>query len=82
MLKQNVLAVFFIVFVLSLGELSTTLLIIPPGRETIPIKIYNLMHYGAEQEVAALCLILVGIIFSIAGFFLVGYRKAESRIRM
>jgi iron(III) transport system permease protein len=55
------MAGFFIAFILSLGELGTTLLVIPPGRETIPIKIYNLMHYGADQLVAALCLILIVI---------------------
>ena len=75
LLKQYVSAVFFIVFILSFGELGTTLLIIPPGRETIPIKIYNLMHYGADQLVAALCLILVGIILVTFAFFLLWYRK-------
>ena len=49
LLKPSLLAAFFIVFLLSFGDLGTTLLIIPPGRETIPIKIYNLMHYGAEK---------------------------------
>jgi iron(III) transport system permease protein len=52
----------FIVFVLSFQELGTTLLVIPPGRETVPIRIYNLMHYGADQTVAALCLLHVGLI--------------------
>jgi iron(III) transport system permease protein len=56
------------VFILSVGELGTTLLVIPPGRETIVIKIYNLMHYGAEQMVAALCVILIVITLAISGF--------------
>jgi len=73
--KQNMFAVLFIIFILSLGELGTTLLIIPPGRETIPIKIYNLMHYGADQLVAALCLTLIGIVLVISMIFLVCYRK-------
>jgi iron(III) transport system permease protein len=42
--------------------------VIPPGRETIVIKIYNLMHYGAEQMVAALCVILIVITLAISGF--------------
>ena len=62
-------AVLFIVFILSFGELGASLLIIPPGRETIPIKIYNLMHYGADQAVAALCLIIIAVILGIASLF-------------
>lgn len=81
LLTQYMFAVFFIVFVLSFTELGTTLLIIPPGRETIPIKIYNLMHYGADQLVAALCLILVGIILFTSAFFLLWYRKFAATVQ-
>jgi iron(III) transport system permease protein len=77
----SLMAGFFITFILSLGELGTTLLIIPPGRETIPIKIYNLMHYGADQMVAALCLILVGITLAFSALFLVSYRRAVKVFR-
>lgn len=81
-LSQKSLVIgFFFVFILSFGELSTTLLIIPPGRETIPIKIYNLMHYGAHQMVAALCLILILIIFTFSGLFLLLYKKFTKNIR-
>ncbi len=81
LLKQYVAAVSFIIFILSFAELGTTLLIIPPGRETIPIKIYNLMHYGADQRVAALCVILVGIILVTSAFFLLWYRKFAATVQ-
>ncbi len=70
LLRNGVLTAFFIGFVLSMGELGVTLLVIPPGTETIPIKIYNFMHYGAEQTVAALglMLIVVQLLFAIALF--------------
>jgi iron(III) transport system permease protein len=73
--RHSLITAFFIVFILSFGELGTTLLVIPPGRETIVIKIYNLMHYGAEQLVAALCVTLIVIIFAISGFFLLLHKK-------
>jgi iron(III) transport system permease protein len=73
--RQSLITAFFIVFILSFGELGTTLLVIPPGRETIVIKIYNLMHYGAEQLVAALCVILIAIILAMSGLFLVFHKK-------
>ena len=48
-------------FVLCMRELGATLLVIPPGRETLTLRIYNLMHYGAEKLVAALCIIVIVI---------------------
>lgn len=68
--KPGLMTGFFIIFILSLGELATTLLIIPPGKSTLPIKIYNLMHYGAEHMVAALSLILIGLIIAFSAIFL------------
>jgi iron(III) transport system permease protein len=78
LLWPSILSGFFIVFVLSLGELGATLLVIPPGQETIPIKIYNLMHYGADQSVAALCLIMTGAILLSAGFMLLLLRQTRA----
>lgn len=80
MLRYSLIVGFFIVFILSFGELGTTLLVIPPGRETIPIKIYNLMHYGADQMVAALCLILIIVIFTFSGLFLIIHKKLTKRV--
>jgi iron(III) transport system permease protein len=57
--KPGLLAGWMIAFILSLGELGTTLLVIPPGEATLPIKIYNIMHYGASKLVAALSIILI-----------------------
>lgn len=50
-----------VAFVLSLGDLGVTLLVIPPGWETLSLRIYNLMHYGANDVVSALCIILVAL---------------------
>jgi iron(III) transport system permease protein len=59
LIRNGLATGFFISFVLAMAELGVTLLVIPPGTETIPIKIYNFMHYGAEAMVAALCVILL-----------------------
>jgi ABC-type Fe3+ transport system permease subunit/DNA-binding beta-propeller fold protein YncE len=49
----------YMVFVLSLWDVETTLLIIPPGGETLALRIFNLLHYGHNAHVNALCLILL-----------------------
>ena len=58
-IKASVVALFFLVFVCCFSELSATLLLVPPGRETIAVKIYNLMHYGADDMLASLCLFII-----------------------
>jgi iron(III) transport system permease protein len=45
-------------FSLAMGELGATLLVAPPGRATLIMRLYNLLHYGASRDVAALCLML------------------------
>jgi iron(III) transport system permease protein len=46
-------------FIFALGELGASLLVTPPGQSTLPITIYNLLHYGATNTVSAMSLNLV-----------------------
>jgi iron(III) transport system permease protein len=59
-------AAWSIAFILCMSELGATLLVIPPGMGTIALKIYNLMHYGANQMVAALSIVLIAVNLLIA----------------
>jgi iron(III) transport system permease protein len=72
-------ASFLIMLVLTMGELSLTLLVVPPGVETLPVRIYNLMHYGAEETVAALSLILLAVQLGLCLLVLVavGWTRGE-----
>ncbi len=62
-----------LVFVLSLHELAGTLLVVPPGYETLSVRIYSLYHYGASDLVAALSLLLgilgIGILGATTGLW-------------
>ena len=42
---------------LSLGEVSATKLVNPPGRDASILRLFDQMHYGAESTVAALALL-------------------------
>jgi len=44
--------------IVALGDLAATLLVSPPGVSTISVRIFGLLHYGAEDRVSALCLML------------------------
>jgi len=81
LLKPAIIVCFFIIFILSFGELGTTLLLMPPGTETLPVKIFNLMHYGAYELVNALCLIQIFIIFIFSFLFLSIYKAATKKVK-
>lgn len=51
-----------ILTVIALNELSLTILLVPPGVETVVIKIYNLMHYGDYSLVSFLSLVQISLI--------------------
>ncbi len=56
-----------VAFVVALGDLSATLLVVPPGVNTLPIRIFGLLHYGVEDQVAGICLVLA-ILFAVLTF--------------
>jgi iron(III) transport system permease protein len=60
--KQGVIAAFIIGFIFSLRELETTLLVTPPGFQTLPNRIETLMHYGNSEMVSSLSVILILIV--------------------
>jgi len=51
-----------VLYVLILGELGSVHLVQPPGWETLPIRLFQLSHYGYEREVAALAVILLALV--------------------
>jgi len=44
--------------IVSLSDLAATLLVVPPGVTPLSVRIFGLLHYGAEDRVSALCLVL------------------------
>lgn len=70
-LKPFLLISFLFTAILSLNELSGSIMTVPPGRTTITIVIYNYLHYGSSNVVVGLAmtnlilnLLLAGILFN------------------
>lgn len=63
-----------VVFILAAGELGATLIVAPPGRATLTMKIYTYLHYGASEAVAGLCLSVaaVALLGGLVGVLMVG----------
>lgn len=62
LMKPAFIPVWAVGFILSLRELEVTLLVTPPGFQTLPNRIYTLLHYGDFELVSALCIIVVILI--------------------
>jgi iron(III) transport system permease protein len=56
-----VLAAWLVGFAIAVGEVAATVLVIPPQPSTaISVRVFQLLHYGVDDRVAAICLVLVG----------------------
>jgi iron(III) transport system permease protein len=71
-------AAFMLCAGLSLAELTATVLTVPPGMETVILRLYNLLHYGDQRGVMMLALVQ-GLSVSLAvalAMGLLGRRRA------
>ena len=56
---RQICVAWYIVYIFCLWDVETLVFIVPPGVETISLRIFNLLHYGHNSQVNALCLSLV-----------------------
>lgn len=61
------------------GELSASILVLPPGVITLPIQIFNLIHYGVDDRVAGISLDLMLLFFVLSLLLAVVARRAAVR---
>ena len=64
-----VVAAWLVGFAVAVGELAATILVIPPqrGGTALSIQVFQLLHYGVDDRVAAICLVTVFAIAAITG---------------
>ena len=65
MFLPGILCAIALVFFLSFGEEGIVLVLMPPGAETVSVKIYNYLHYGASEYVSGFCLMVTLFMFLI-----------------
>lgn len=51
----------YAVYLLVLWDVESVVLVMPPGVETLALRVFNLLHYGHASHVNALCLVLLGL---------------------
>ena len=52
-------AAWYVIFLLCLWDVESMILVVPPGGETLALRVFNLLHYGHNAQVNALCLALL-----------------------
>ena len=49
----------YVTYLFCLWDVETLILIVPPGVETVALRIFNLLHFGHNSQVNALCVTLL-----------------------
>jgi iron(III) transport system permease protein len=61
-------AAWLIGFAIAVGEVAATVLVIPPQQSTaISVRVFQLLHYGVDDRVAAICLVMVAAVAALTG---------------
>jgi iron(III) transport system permease protein len=62
-------AAWLVAFAVAIGELAATILVMPPqrGATALSIQIFQLLHYGVDDRVAAICLVMVFAVAALTG---------------
>ncbi len=67
--RRGLLAGWLVGYIFTLRDTGITILVYPPGRETLPVRIYTLMANGSPSLVAALCVVMIAATLLPAGIF-------------
>ncbi|MEO6022470.1 MAG: iron ABC transporter permease [Burkholderiales bacterium] len=71
--KRGLIAAWLISYIFCLRDLGISMVVYPPGSDTLPVRIFTLMANGAPSLIAALCVILIVVTLlplAIFGFWL------------
>ncbi len=60
-IRPQITIAWYVVFLLCLWDVESMILVMPPGGETLAVRIFNLLHYGYNPQVNALCVTLLAL---------------------
>lgn len=66
LLRPSLVCAVLVCLAVSLGDVSASALLIPPGVTTVATEIFRLIHFGADDRLAGLCLASMIVISVIA----------------
>lgn len=75
LLGPGIIAAAVVTGALCAGELGATLLLLPPGGATVPVLMYNYLHYGSAGDVAGLGVCMLLLMLGAGGAALLAMRE-------
>jgi len=60
-ISSQLSAAWYLTYLLCLWDVETLVLIVPPGGQSMALRVFNLLHYGHNPQVNALCLLLLAL---------------------
>jgi ABC-type spermidine/putrescine transport system permease subunit II/DNA-binding beta-propeller fold protein YncE len=80
MLAGPLFVAWYVAYLFCLWDAETLTLIVPPGGETLSLRVFNMLHYGHTEQVNALCIWLLGLAVAPLGVrALLAKKKLETR---
>ena len=78
---RGLLAAWLLAYVFCLRDLGITMLVYPPGGDTLPVRTFTLMANGPPDLVAALCMLMVAAtLFPLFAFGIVVRRRRSPSV--
>lgn len=75
-----VVAAWLLGLAIAVGELAATVLVMPPARHTVlAVQVFQLLHYGVDDRLAAICLVMA---IGIAGIVAIAARLMNRSARV
>lgn len=60
-------AVWLVAFAVAAGDLACSILVVPAGVTTVPIRVFGLLHAGVDDQVASICLVMLAGVLATGG---------------
>ena len=64
--KMAIAVAWWVALAVAWGDLSASILVVPPGVMTLPIRVFGLIHYGVDDQVAGISLCVMAMFFVLA----------------
>ncbi|MDB6122783.1 MAG: repeat containing protein [Pedosphaera sp.] len=78
-ISLQVAALWYVTFLLCLWDVESIVMIVPPGCETLALRVFNLLHFGHNAQVNALCLTLLVVAITPLLLWVVGQKIVKMR---
>lgn len=69
LLRRGLLSAWIVAYIFCLRDTDITMILYPPGKETLPVKIFTLMANGRPELIASLCVLMIIITFLLPFLF-------------